>query len=181
MGSLAVRKQFNPNPVLTWASYLLLLSVSVIAQPSLHFSTILRKPKPVVSSVALAWNYSPDATVAGYKLYRGAQSQNYTWATNAGNTNFAISWWTNPPYGQTFYFAVTAYDTNGLESLPSNEISWTLPLPKTNVVVSVSGALESSPDLITWQPNFEDPWVRTNVSMWFFTGLVKPSITSSNF
>ena len=76
-------------------------------------------------SVTLAWNPVTDATVAGYKVYYGSASGNYTNVTSVGNvTNATISGLTE---GATYYFASTTLDTSGLESVYSSELSYTVP------------------------------------------------------
>jgi len=78
-----------------------------------------------LQSITLTWDPSPDADVIGYNIYFGTQSGNYTNKVSAGNsTTVTIS---NLVEGVTYYFAATAYNTSGLESDPSNEISYTVP------------------------------------------------------
>src|SRR6266481_7779941 len=77
------------------------------------------------ASVTLVWNPSPGTNVAGYNVYYGVASRTYTNKVNVGNvTNATIS---GLIVGTTYYFAVTAYDTYGLESDYSTEISYTVP------------------------------------------------------
>ena len=104
------------------------------------------------SRVTLAWDPSPGGAIAGYRLYDGVASRTYTNLINAGNvTTQAVSGLT---VGVTYFFAVTAYDTNGLESDYSSEVSYTVPLP-TNppAVVSLTsptnGAIFAEPASIT--------------------------------
>ena len=78
----------------------------------------------------LAWNASPDSSVAGYRVYWGAASTNYTNSLNAG-TNLTATV-TNLVRGTKYYFAATAYASNGVESSFSNEAAW--PQPFTNYV-----------------------------------------------
>ena len=53
---------------------------------------------------------------------------------------------------------------------------------RTNVVITVTGALEMSPDLTNWAVFFEDPWIRTNPpGPEFFRALTRPSITNYYF
>jgi hypothetical protein len=79
------------------------------------------------SRVTLAWDPSPGGAIAGYRLYDGVASRTYTNIINAGNvTTQAVGGLTA---GVTYFFAVTAYDTNGLESDYSTELSYTVPLP----------------------------------------------------
>jgi len=67
------------------------------------------------------------ADVAGYKLYQGGSTGNYTNAIVVGKaTSVTVS---NLLVGATYLFAVTAYDSSGRESAYSNEISYTVPCP----------------------------------------------------
>jgi hypothetical protein len=79
------------------------------------------------TSVTLAWDPSPDSAVAGYRLYDGVASAAYTNVMDLGNATSGMV--SNLVNGVTYYFAVTAYDTNGQESDFSDEISYTVPWP----------------------------------------------------
>ena len=82
------------------------------------------------SSVTLAWDPSPGSAIAGYRLYEGAASRTYTNVIAAGKvTSNTVS---SLVGGATYFFAVTAYDTNGLESDFSSEISYTVPVPSNS-------------------------------------------------
>jgi hypothetical protein len=83
------------------------------------------------SSVTLAWDPSPDPALAGYKVYQGVVSQHYTATNDVGKAMSAKMTMLVP--GATYYFAVTAYDTNRLESPFSGEISYTVPSVVTTV------------------------------------------------
>ncbi len=76
-------------------------------------------------SVTLAWNSSPTRTVAGYRLYVGTTSRDYTNIVDTGNATIATV--PNLTAGTTYYFAVTAYDQIGLESELSTEVRYTVP------------------------------------------------------
>jgi fibronectin type 3 domain-containing protein len=82
------------------------------------------------SGVTLAWDPSPGGAIAGYRIYDGVASRTYTNVIAAGNgtTNTV----TGLAGGVTYFFAVTAVDTNGLESDYSSEVSYTVPLPTNN-------------------------------------------------
>ena len=82
---------------------------------------------PVAGAVTLAWDASTDATVVGYKLHFGAASGKWTIHVDIGNVTTART--TIPPLtaGATYFAVVTAYNAAGVESLPSNEVSFTLP------------------------------------------------------
>ncbi len=82
------------------------------------------------ATVTVGWGANTEANLAGYKVHWGTASRSYS--TNAfvpaPATQLAISNLT----GGTYYFAVTALNTAGLESAYSDEIAW--PTAITNVV-----------------------------------------------
>ncbi|MER2526979.1 MAG: PKD domain-containing protein, partial [Candidatus Competibacter denitrificans] len=73
--------------------------------------------------VNLGWNAST-GSVAGYRVYYGTASGNYTSQLNAGAATTATV--ANLTDGTTYYFAVKAYDGAGNESGFSNEVNQTL-------------------------------------------------------
>lgn len=87
-------------------------------------------------AVTLEWDPSPDAWVSGYRLHYGYQSSNYVVSTDVRtNTSHTYS---NLVPGKTYFFVATAYanyfvgsgfESNSMESLPSNEVSYTVPDP----------------------------------------------------
>ncbi|HEV2395207.1 MAG TPA: Ig-like domain-containing protein [Verrucomicrobiae bacterium] len=100
---------------------------------------------PTANSVTLAWNPSSDPTLAGYRVYQGVASQTYTNVLSVGTaTNATVSGLTG---GVTYFFAVTAYDTDGLESPYSNQITYTPSnaLPVVSLTAPVSGASYMGP------------------------------------
>jgi hypothetical protein len=73
---------------------------------------------------SLAWNASPGPLVAGYYIHYGLASRAYTSRIDVGNrTDHTVP---NLYAGQTYFFAVTAYDAVRNESQPSNEVSTTI-------------------------------------------------------
>jgi len=69
----------------------------------------------------LSWDPSISTDVAGYKVYVGTASGNYSSSISVGIvTSYTV---TNLGVGNTYYFAVTDYDSSGLESGLSNEVS----------------------------------------------------------
>ncbi len=77
-------------------------------------------------TVSLAWNASTNSPVAGYALYYGAVSHQYTTRIDAG-TNLMVSVPGLAP-GATNYFAVTDYNSAGMQSAFSSEIAFALPV-----------------------------------------------------
>jgi hypothetical protein len=74
--------------------------------------------------VSLAWETSPDP-VAGYAIYSQVSGSTQAVRTDVGSvTNAVIS---NLTPGATYTFYATAYDTNNVESDPSNVVSFTIP------------------------------------------------------
>jgi len=105
-------------------------------------------------SVTLAWDPSTDSIIAGYNIYYGGASGAYTSSADAGANLTAEVDGLTP--GLTYYFAVTAYDTNGFESEFSDEITnrlpvlpWIIapPLTQTNIAgTSVTLAVSADGD-----------------------------------
>lgn len=69
----------------------------------------------------LTWYASTSTNVTGYNVYVGTSSGVYGSPLNVGNlTSYVL---TNLSVGSTYYFAVTAYNSSGIESAFSNEVS----------------------------------------------------------
>jgi hypothetical protein len=77
------------------------------------------------ANLSLAWNRSPSANVARYAVQYGVASGQYTSSLGAGTSTTVTVTGLTP--GQTYYFVVTAFNTSGVESPYSNEITNTLP------------------------------------------------------
>lgn len=77
------------------------------------------------SQVSLAWEPSPDADVTAYRLYWGGAAGTWTNHHALGNVTNAVFSDLTP--GGRYYFVVTALNTAGLESDPSNEVSYSVP------------------------------------------------------
>ncbi len=77
---------------------------------------------------------TPLTDLAGYKVYYGTPSHNYTSVVNVGmascqttNGKTECTYTVEGLTPGTYYFAVTAYDTEGDMSVYSNEVSKTIP------------------------------------------------------
>ena len=77
--------------------------------------------------MTLTWSANVESDLAGYKIYVGTNSGTYNFPGSpfvAGKvTSYTI---TNLPKGQTYFFALSAYDSAGNESGLSAEVSKTL-------------------------------------------------------
>jgi DNA-binding CsgD family transcriptional regulator len=84
-------------------------------------------PTNPAPEVQLAWTPSASTGITNYFMYLGVGSGQYTNKIALGNvTNATV---TLPSRGVPFFFAVTAMASNGLESVFSNEITYTAPNP----------------------------------------------------
>ncbi len=87
-------------------------------------------------SVTLAWDASPTPGVASYVLHYGNTSGNYLYSTNVGNqTTTRVA---GLQSGLTYYFAVGARDGAGIESVPSNEVSYQVPISNPPPVIALT-------------------------------------------
>lgn len=113
-----------------------------------------------LSVLVLAWDASPSSDVAGYRVYQGAQSGLYTNSVDVGPLLTATI---NPAPGTNF-IAATAYATNGLESVFSNEILYVAPpVYPPRLLVTAQSA-----------PTPDGPWLS-------FTNWVTPNTGSNLF
>jgi hypothetical protein len=87
--------------------------------------------------VTLAWDANTESDLAGYKVYWGKATGVYTNSPIPTVAPSATPTYTTPVLANgTWYFAVTAYNTAGLESGYSNEVSKvisTAPAPPKNL------------------------------------------------
>jgi hypothetical protein len=72
------------------------------------------------NSATVQWAANSESDLAGYKVYQGITAGSYGPAIDAGKSTTYIA--SNLQPGLTYYFAVTAHDTNGNESPPSTEM-----------------------------------------------------------
>jgi len=84
-------------------------------------------PTPSTGSLTLTWRANGEPDLAGYKIYVGTASGTY----NSPGSPFIIGKVTsytvaNLPNGQTYFIAMSAYDSAGNESLLSAEVSKSL-------------------------------------------------------
>ena len=101
--------------------------------------------------VTLAWDASASTTVVGYRLYYGTNTRSYQFVTNTG---LMLTQAVVLPHRGRWFFAATAYDTNGLESDFSNEVSWeskpTAPVMAGKAWVRLTPVFGRSTNLAAW-------------------------------
>ena len=102
----------------------------------------------------------------GYNIYYGQTNGVYSYKQSVTANSVMIS---GLAEGNTYYFVATAYDAAGMESVPSGQISYTVPgtqliaapVPNGNgfalkitssSVVRPAWTLQTSSDLKTWSP-----------------------------
>ncbi len=78
------------------------------------------------ATIQVTWNPNTEPDLAGYRLYVGEASGQYSEPVDVGNvTEHQLT--ITPQYGATYYFALTAYDTSGNESGYSDEATCFIP------------------------------------------------------
>ncbi|NOS70885.1 MAG: hypothetical protein HOP33_13260 [Verrucomicrobia bacterium] len=107
------------------------------------FTVLTYQSALAAGSANLIWDASPDANVAGYKIYYGVASGAYTNSVSLGNvTSTTLNGLSN---GATYFFVATAVSATGIESDFSNETSYSVPavvatnrVPTLNTIAAVS-------------------------------------------
>ncbi len=86
---------------------------------------VLSWQRTFAGTVSFEWNPSPDLKAIGYFLRVGKAPNAYTLRFDAqANTRFSL---TNLIVGKKYFATVTAYNSDLVESNPSNEISFIVP------------------------------------------------------
>jgi hypothetical protein len=120
------------------------------------------------ASVKITWTPSLSTNVAGYDIYYGTASSNYTHSVSVSNvTDVTVAGLTN---GTTYYFAAKSYTGTGVLSLFSQQIAFVagltsaIPATISSPIASQSGqfgflisgsagyqyAVEASTNLVNW-------------------------------
>jgi hypothetical protein len=81
-----------------------------------------RVSEGTTTEVSLLWDQNTEPDLAGYKVYYGLSSRNYDSSFDVGNQTTCTL--TDLEPSTTYYIAATAYNTQGLESDFSNEVTF---------------------------------------------------------
>lgn len=135
MGTSAVKKL----PAVYRLAFFALLIMTMVAA-TLHCGALTAE----AAQATLAWsapttntNGTAATNLAGFNVYVGTSSGSYSQKINAGDvTSYTVA---NLNSGSTYYFAVTAYNTSGMESTYSNQASKTFPAVYTITATVGSG------------------------------------------
>ncbi len=102
------------------------------------------------SSVTISWAPNTEPDLAGYIVHYGTQSGAYSQSRNVGDvTSVMID---SLQMGQTYYFAVTAYDIYDNESNYSSEVSYTFVDDSAPAIVNVACASRDEVHIIFSEP-----------------------------
>lgn len=101
------------------------------------------------ATVDLAWDPNTEPELAGYKIYWGSSSGNYTSSKDVGQTTTCTI--SGVEEGKTYYFAATAYDDQNNESGYSNQVTFTVPMSDSDGdgVIDNQDAFPSDPSETT--------------------------------
>jgi chitodextrinase len=96
---------------------------------SVSVTTESAPPPPPSNSAGLAWDSVTGSNLSGYRLYFGTAPGTYLQPVGQGTSvgNVTTYTMTGLASGSRYYFAVTAFDTLGIESDYSNEIFKDIP------------------------------------------------------
>lgn len=115
------------------------------------------------AKVRFTWRSNSEPDLAGYRIYVGTVSGVYANFVDAGRaTTFDLP---NLLRGMTYYFTLTAYNTSGLESACTDELTCQIPLLPPTVPQPQSAAPQESELLLDSPPaisTIPDQWLSKN-------------------
>ena len=111
------------------------------------------------AEITLKWDANSEPDLAGYRVHYGVYSRSYSETADVGDaTTCTIS---SLSAGETYYFAATAYDTEGLESEFSAEISVTIP---AFTIETGSVSIDQDWVRVNFQKTYSNPVVIANAA-----------------
>ena len=99
---------------------LLPVLLAAFASTTAKALTVIGDGSTLITYLTLGWDRNPEPDIAGYKVYYGRVSGDYTQLVTVTNPTARIG----VRGSKTTYFAVTAYNTAGVESDLSAEVHW---------------------------------------------------------
>ena len=98
------------------------------SQPSLSLPSTQSPPPPAptpgTGNATLSWTLNSEPDLAGYKIYVGTAAGLYSYPGSPFVVGLTGSYTvTGLPVGQTYFFAISAFDSSGNESGLSSEVS----------------------------------------------------------
>ncbi|MCJ7601623.1 MAG: cadherin-like domain-containing protein, partial [Desulfobulbaceae bacterium] len=106
----------------------ILLLIGIVTSFLFLFST---PPLHALQEASFSWLPNPETNLSGYKIHYGTTSAQYDYSVDMGNptpiNGLIMGTVSGLVDGTTYYFAATAYDTDGFESDFSQEVVWTAP------------------------------------------------------
>jgi fibronectin type 3 domain-containing protein len=122
------------------------------------------------TSVNLTWTASNSPNVTGYNIYRGPHAGTLTKINSSGTSPFTD---TNAA-GTAYDYQVTAVDTSGTESLPSNTASVTTPAPSGGgggITAGTAAVTKVTTAAATWTVNLPTYAVGDFMVVWLGNNL----------
>ncbi len=137
---------------------------------------LLGSSNSLAGSVNLAWEASTSSDIGGYRIYYGQNSNNYPSTIDAGQTtSYTV---TGLQDGSDYFFAVKTYDsTKTTESVYSNEVSITVPVPvPLTTDFTASKTSGPAPVVVDFTPVTTGTVTSYN---WVFPGSYTPTVSIS--
>jgi hypothetical protein len=125
-----------PFPTVAWTKY------SCGRYLGLSMLLVILVGSPAESAVTLAWDPNPESDIAGYIISYGMSSRQYTTSIDVGNTTTWVL--SQPDPTKVYFLAVQAYNTAGLQSPYSNEVS-TAPVIQPLTATSLTSNAPAQP------------------------------------
>lgn len=100
------------------------------------------------AKIQASWNANTESDLAGYKLYYGTSKDKLSNVIDVGK----VTSYTSPDLaaGDTYYFAVSAYDASGNESELSDIVGITVPAVDTTPPAKPTGVKAVLLKLMAW-------------------------------
>jgi hypothetical protein len=118
------------------------------------------------AQATVAWDPDTSPGLAGYKVYWGTVSRNYSWSADASTqTTYTVP---SLSEGATYYFAATAYDAAGNQSGYSNEATYTVPSACTYAISPASQSIGAGGGTANTNVSAGSAcsWTTSNTSSW---------------